>query len=73
MELQQLSDGVMYLDDIWAEISDNRGKVEAMTNYEMLKELGFTESVATLASQKYPSVEMKEQAIEFAIQIKNQE
>ena len=59
---------VVYLDNIWQEFSCPKGNnITEMNNLELLKHLGFTESVSAAANHRYPKPEDKENAIEFAI------
>jgi hypothetical protein len=60
---------MFYLDEIWDELSNSKGKFDCMTNCEILKELGFSETVSMVAAQKFRLTEDKNKAIEFAIQL----
>ena len=60
--LEKMCTGMIWLDEIWDQISILKGNnnIKAMTNYELLKELGFVEAVAKAASHRYPNKKEKE-------------
>jgi len=66
--LREMVNEVVYLDNIWQEFSYPKGNnITAMNNLELLKHLGFSDSVSAAANHRYPNPEDKENAIEFAI------
>ena len=66
--LRDMVNEVVYLDNIWQEFSYPKGNnITAMNNLELLKHLGFSDSVSAAANHRYPNPEDKENAIEFAI------
>ena len=59
---------VIYLDAIWEDLTE-RAEGAPLTNTEILRMIGISDSVAYAASRKYPTVEERDKCIEFALEL----
>ena len=66
--LKSLCTEVIYLDAIWEDLTE-RTVGAPLTNSEILKMIGITDTVAYAATRKYPTVEERDKCIEFALEL----
>ena len=66
--LKEKCTDVFYLDAIWDDLTEATDGAP-LTNSEVLKLIGISDTIAYAATRKYPSIEQRDECIEFALKL----